>query len=782
MLISSTIPNLINGVSQQPYMLRLASQCDKQENGYPTVAEGLKKRPPSVHVAKIYAMPLDNAFIHMINRDAAERYVVTISNGDLRVNSVNGTSHTVTIEPSAADYLLAASPETAFRAVTVADTTFILNTEVIVEKATTTSPARGYEALVYIKQGNYGKTYSISVNGVQKASYQTPTGSTAADSTYIDTNYIATQLETQLTANGVTCSRYGSVLHLTFTTDSSVTLYDGFNGNASELIKGTVQKFSDLPGNAPDGFVVEVAGDDLSSFDSYFVKFVKEKPADSTGIWQECVKPGVEVALDPVTMPHLLVRNADGTFTFKVAAWGDRLVGDDDSSPFPSFVGNTMSDMFFFRNRLGILSEENVIFSEAGEFFNFFLTTVTTLVDSDPIDIAVSHVKVSLLKHAVPFNEELLLFSGQTQFKLDTGDILTPKSVSINQTTEFECSTRTRPVGAGRNVFFCVNKGSFTGVREYFIASDTKTNDASDVTAHVPRYIPGNPVKLSASTNEDVVALLTEDDRTAIHLYKYYWSGDEKLQSAWGRWKFAAGGSILSAEFMDTFLYIVVSRADGVYLECIDIDLGSWDGMDTQYRVMLDRKVEITAGTAFEQAGATYTQITMPYAVTTTDFIAYVNSGVSRGELVDVLLLDGQPVLRGNHAGESLVVGQKYNFSYRFSTVAVKEQAMSGGVQTRITGRLQVRRFSVSYEGSGFFKATVTPKDRNAYVYTYSGKTLGSGNNILGEAVLGTGVFRFPVMARNTDVTIDIDNDTPLPLTMLNATWEGFYVDHAQKA
>ena len=52
-LITEQISNLINGVSQQPPSLRLASQCEVQENGMVTIAEGLKKRPPLENVKKI---------------------------------------------------------------------------------------------------------------------------------------------------------------------------------------------------------------------------------------------------------------------------------------------------------------------------------------------------------------------------------------------------------------------------------------------------------------------------------------------------------------------------------------------------------------------------------------------------------------------------------------------------------------------------------------------------------------------------------------------------------
>ena len=73
-LITEQISNLINGVSQQPPNLRLASQCELQENGLSTIAEGLKKRPPLEHITKLNNKTDTDAKVHFINRDENERY------------------------------------------------------------------------------------------------------------------------------------------------------------------------------------------------------------------------------------------------------------------------------------------------------------------------------------------------------------------------------------------------------------------------------------------------------------------------------------------------------------------------------------------------------------------------------------------------------------------------------------------------------------------------------------------------------------------------------------
>ena len=164
MLISQSIPNLVNGVSQQPFTLRLASQAELQENGMSTTSQGLRKRPPTKHLKKILNGDYENAFLHTINRDEFERYVVVISGGDLKVFDLAGNEKTVNF-PNGKAYLTATDPSNSFRAVTVADYTFLVNKSISVTAGSTFATTRPYEALVNVKAGNYGKTYKIFLNG-----------------------------------------------------------------------------------------------------------------------------------------------------------------------------------------------------------------------------------------------------------------------------------------------------------------------------------------------------------------------------------------------------------------------------------------------------------------------------------------------------------------------------------------------------------------------------------------------------------------------------------------
>jgi len=796
-LISGSIPNLVNGVSQQPYPIRLASQAEAQENAISSVVDGLGKRPPSRHKAVIPGANFLNAHVHTINRDPQERYVLILRNGAINVYDTNGNAKTVHA-PHGLGYLGTGNAKEAFKCVTVADYTFILNKGAVVQKSPTLSPARPKEAIFWIRQSAYSTDYSIYVNGVQ-GYYKTPDSSNAFNAEYIKTNYIASQLVANLQTNGITAANgwnlyhNGSVIYVSRTNgaDFTVNAQDSIGDQGIRAIKDFTQTFSDLPAkNVPHGFRVAIRGKATTEHDDYLVEFDSVNGASSLGVWKEAIQGGEQYALNPATMPHILVRNPDGSFTFKQAEWGARTAGDNKSAPFPSFVDRPLNDVFFFRNRLGILADENVIFSMAGEFFKFFRESAVQTLETDPIDVGVSHVKVSILRHAIPFNEALLLFSDQTQFRLGSTQLLTPQTISINATTEFECSLRSRPVGAGSNVYFAVNRGDYSAIREYFMDADTEVNDAADVTAHCPKYLPSNVHKLTASPNEDTLVALSEKTPNTLYVYRYYWDGNEKIQSSWSKWTFS--GSILNADFIESDLWLVIQRSDGVYLEVISIEPGRSDSPAT-IQCLLDRRVTNEQFAISYDAATNRTGFWIPgYRIAddpTTEYVLVV------WPQEQVTALEGKvykPAITTNDAtglgfsvpgdlrGYRVYFGRRYRLRYEFSQIHIREEAIGGGVQTVGSGRLQIRKITITCGNSGFFRVNVTPRARDTYRYEFTGMKISEA--ALGRITTSQGLFPVPVRCRNTDVMIEVVSESHLPCALLSVEWEGYYTSRSSRS
>lgn len=675
-LVNRSIPNLYNGVSQQPASLRLSSQAEEQINGLSSVVSGVDKRPPSKHVSKINSLTTEEAYIHTINRDVNNQYVVVVVDGDLYVYDIDGTAQTVNF-PDGKTYLSATNPLEDFAAITVADYTFIVNKTIAVTKDAAVS----------------GGTF-----------------------------------------------------------------------------KGTKQKFLDLPTSGlSDGDVWEIAGDASNNFDNYYVKYVS---ADA--VWRETLKPGINTTLTASTMPYQLVNDGGGSFTLSEIAWEDRLIGDDDTAPFPSFLDNFIFDVFFHRNRLGFISGENVIFSRSGDFFNFFPQTTTLVLDTDPVDTAVSHTKVAVLKHSLAFNTSLMLFADQAQFQLTAGDVLTPKSTTINVTTEFNIEPKVKPTSASTSLYFATTKGSYSSIKEYSVQPLTYINDASDVTAHVPEYLPPNLYKLAGSNLVDTIIGLSTDERTTIYVYRYYWaSPEEKVQSSWSKFTLADDSTILNADFIDTKLYMVIGRSDGMYIEYLDFQPANDTDMD--YVVKLDSRVEATG---VYDSGTNETTWTMPYPITGEHRVTLGSTFTGEASTELVLTNSGANTVSvtGDYSSGLAYVGKPYMYKYTFSPIYFKDENRISVPHYTI----KIKNFKLLFNDTGSFEVTVTPKNRETQTYTYSGKRVGDSGMIIGQVNIDSGVFPFPVFSDASTSVISLTNSSSLPCSFQAAEWEGLLTSRSK--
>ena len=774
-LISHAIPNLVQGVSQQSPALRLSSQAEVQENAFPSLVEGLQKRPPLEHKAILKNSTTSGSFIHLINRDANERYFVFINaSNQITVTDLDGVAKTVTY-PNGTGYLNSSTPTADFRAVTVADYTFIVNTSQTVAMSSSTSPSYPFTGLISVKQGDYNQRYTVYINNSVLANITT----SATDQVETRTDDIASRLASAINSNSsYSASSDGSTVEITKNDGGSFDLatYDSLGNTGMTSTIGTIQRFDDLPVQAPDGYIVQVQGDQTNNFDDYYVKFqANNSNRVSEGSWIEWIKPNIQYQLNAATMPHMLIRQANGSFTFEQADWGDRTVGDTFSIPTPTFVGQKISDVFFFQNRLGFLSEENVNLSRTSAYFDFFAKTARTILDDDPIDVAASHTKVSELKHAIPFDRKLLLFSDQTQFILKGGDFLTPKNTSISQTTEYEASTSVKPAAAGNTVYFAAKRGGFTSIREYYVIDDTDRSDATDVTSHVAKYIPDGIYEMAASTTENSLGCLTTQETNAIYLYKWHWAGREKLQSAWYKYTFN-GLEILNAEFIESGLYVVGNKAGKTCLSVINFDAGRFD-TDQSYVTRLDYRFAESDCTRSYNAGTDQTTITLPYTLANP---VIVTRGTNQGTVIpSISVSNNVVVVSGNRSATEFYAGEKYTMTYEFSEPTLKEPTSQGGRVAITGGRLQIKHWLLRFQDSGDFAVKVLPRftpiinNGVGSTFNYTGRVIGGGAAVLGTTTLSSGDFKFPVMSKADRQRITIESDSHLPCQFLSAEWEG---------
>lgn len=146
-LLQETLPGLYNGVSQQPPTLRPKDQAEVQENAVGSLVRGLLKRPPAEFFSTFNLPGSDPIYVHKIERDSDEWYVVMftgdatdpiqvydVNNGDLKTVKYGhlDASLNFTEDTAVKDYLTSGSavPQDKIRATTVVDYTIVVNSAV----------------------------------------------------------------------------------------------------------------------------------------------------------------------------------------------------------------------------------------------------------------------------------------------------------------------------------------------------------------------------------------------------------------------------------------------------------------------------------------------------------------------------------------------------------------------------------------------------------------------------------------------------------------------------
>ncbi|SOO46822.1 tail tubular protein B [Yersinia phage fPS-59] len=782
-LISQSIKNLKGGISQQPDILRYPEQGSEQINGWSSETEGLQKRPPLLFVKTLGDQNVmgPSPLLHLINRDAHERYYVSFTGNGIKVHSLEGTPYTVT---GNMNYVTTSNPQNDLRMVTVADYTFIVNRNYEVKSSGvinyTLNERRS--ALLNVRGGQYGRTFTLNMNG-SEVSLTIANGTDPSHVNQTDSQWIVNRLIELMTANtawdGWSFNAGKGFIYVVAPVDITViSTTDGYGNQLLSAVMHTAQSFAKLPTEAPNGYTVRIVGDTSKTADQFYVQYDAVKK-----VWKEVAGWGIETGFMDSSMPHALVRQADGTFKLQELPWSTRQCGDDDTNPLPSLVDQKINDVFFFRNRLGFLAGENIVMSRTSKYFNLFPASVANLSDDDPIDVAVSHNRISILKYAVPFSEELLLWSDQAQFVLSAAGVMSSKTVELNLTTEFDVSDAARPYGIGRGVYFATPRASYTSLNRYYAIQDTSAvKSAEDMSAHVPSYVPNGVFSIRGSGTENFVSTLSSSAKSKIFIYKYLYMEEQIVQQAWGHWEFGSNVEILACDSIGSSMFIVMRNQSHTWMSRVDFTKNSVDFNDEPYRLFMDNKMKIpiTAGSYNDD---TYQTVVRPYdhygcrIYHGKMYIVTHDGQVHEFEEPDGGWPNGEPVLylSGNWENQTVFIGLSINFRYVFSKFLIKKTAEDGSSSTEDIGRLQLRRSWVNYEQSGAFTIEVANTSR-LFSYAMAGARLGSAALRVGALNVGTGQFRFPVTGNAQLNTVSIISDYTTPLNVIGCGWEGNYL------
>ena len=716
-------------------------------------------------------------------RDAA---ITTLTNAKAAATTADTACAIATIDPNA--YLKDAAAED-IEFLTLNDYTFVLNKKKLVEMKTspTSHPSVDpHRAQIVIQIAANATDYKVLLT--QGGS--TTTFSHTSSSSGASSDNIASALQSLIDANAAySATQVGGSVYVTSSSAFSVEVRGGIQDSSIYAVTDAISNQSLLPLQSKDGYVVRIVNSEDLDIDDMFVKFTTDgSQTFGTGNWEETLEPGLKYQFNELTMPHQLVRQADGTFVYSSVNWNDRLVGDDNTNPEPSFVNHTISHIFFYRNRMGFLSGQNVILSRAGDLFNFWNTSAQTAVNDDPIDISAAGKRPAFLNYVEPTSVGLVLYATNEQFLLGTdSDILAPTSAKVNSLSAYECDANVESVSLGTSQAFISKTPLYTRLFELTDVTSEQPPLMADITNVVPELIPESIDSMVSSPALSVVSMGATGSST---LYQYRFlarTREERLVNCWYKWELT--GKLLTQFFDSSTFFTCVSNGSDVYVQSYDMTQSSEEGFLT---LPTGEKTDVcldlfdTNPVHSYDAANDKTIIRLPYdavagkqlkVVVLGGFIGDENvvGSESVGAILEPTLqtdADGTFVeINGDFQGRDLIIGYNYDMSlklpklYRYTNS--NGQIINDDVSSLILHRIKVKTglsgpvdYKVSITGLADYTETISVTQPNQY-------QLNSVN------MQASSTHVVPVFQRNENLAIEIIGNTPFPVSLLGLDWEG---------
>lgn len=544
------------------------------------------------------------------------------------------------------------------------------------------------------------------------------------------------------------------------TFDIRVTTSDGYGNqlfksySSSQYILNGVTRhvvstdtYQDLPPNGPyDGTIV------FKVTDHYFVKYDTNKSA-----YVECAAPGYNAVINKTTMPIKMVYDPV-TPKFTLSAIQDfdttgRLVGDSVSAPNPSFIGNAMSDIGFFRNRFFITASDSFNMSRSkGYYFSFYPQTATEVLDDDPIFGIPDSNDLNILGYAIPVKNNMMVTAPKRSFFIHSGtDPMTPNTATGDPVTDFTIRG-VPPVTLGSSIMFLEDRGAYTGVLDFVATKESVASEASKITAHVPELLPSTVSKMIPVTSSDMLMVLTNATND-IYVYKYYVDESNQLQqSAWTKWELR--GTIVAAGVTSGTVVAFLCRDplhSGLFIESIDTGYSNPDATN-RFTYCLDRGTNLTI------MGS---NITVPASAGSAfDFSAVTIVDKTTGKLVD---------FNGISDG-TYFMGYPYESYIELTPPYPKDENGT----PRYDIETNIRDLRVDYFG-GIFQLEVTPINRTKRTYE-SLQYMQQGLSLdLVDLVHSNANFnptKFLIYSRNEGCTIKIKSSYHTPLDIYGLAYK----------
>jgi len=576
---------------------------------------------------------------------------------------------------------------------------------------------------------------------------------------------------------GISGKVIGTGLYLSSNSEFNVEVVEE---DLMRVMQSSVNDVTKLPNQCKDGYIVKVANSRMADEDDYYLRFDGENNRDGSGSWSECAKPGIAKSL--TNMPLVIQRTAITTFTVKQFTYADREVGDDVTNPLPTFVGQRINKVLFFRNRLALLSGENVVTSRPGTLGtpDFFVESALTVSAADPIDISAASMFPSELFDGIEINTGLLVFSTNQQFLLSSDDtVLNPDTAKLRSISTFSYNKAIPPISLGTTVAYVDNSNKFSRFNEMANVAREGEPSVVEVSKIVPTLLPKD-IDLLTNSRENSIILLGKTGSDTVFGYKYLNVADKRQQAAWFRWKL--NNPLIYHFIIDDEYFFLDSDYYLQSIKLIQSDNDPSTSIDNvDFLLHVDNHTTVSGGN-FDSATnlTTFSGVSWLNTVTSPnhDLVVIDEGGTpaptdGQGRYAKCTVSGTSFTVPGNWQGITLTIGYLYPYQVKFPRFyPMKMQGEKSS--SDVNSSLVLHRIKLHFGKIGLYETTLERVGKPDYTEVYE-SPIPDIYQASRAPYLEEHIQTVPVYERNTNVDITLASSHPAPATLRALSWEGDY-------
>tara|TARA_R100000458_G_scaffold24861_1_gene22381 strand:- start:1081 stop:2298 length:1218 start_codon:yes stop_codon:yes gene_type:complete len=391
----------------------------------------------------------------------------------------------------------------------------------------------------------------------------------------------------------------------------------------------------------------------------------------------------------------------------------------------------------------------------------------------------------SALYDGIEINAGLLVFTSNSQHLLSADDtVFNPDTAKLRTISSYNYNKVIPPISLGTTIGFVDNSNKYSRFNEMANVSREGQAAVIDQSKVVPTLL-SKDIDLLTNSRENGLVFFGKTNSDTVYGFKTVTMGDQRLQSAWFKWKF---NNPIKYHFIEDDRYYFLDTDN--FLQRINLTQNeadpSIDEEGVNYLIHLDNWTTVQGGsynsstnvTTFTD-GTSSCEFTWQSSVTTPNgdlVVIDIDSGTTRvGRYAPVTVTGAGATFTvpGDWSSATVYIGYLYDYQVDFPRLYPTKQV---GQQTvaDTSASLVLHRLNLSLGKVGLYETTLTRVGKSDFTDVYESTSLNL-YNVSDAPYIEEKIKTIPVYDKNKNVDITLKSTHPSPCTLRSMQWEGDY-------